>query len=381
MDFNLSEEQQILREGAERYLAQHYQFEQRQKILATRTRLSEDRWRDFAELGWLAVGIPEAHGGLGGSFIEVVLLLEAMGRHLVLEPIATTAVLGARLLERSAHVSAAALLPKTATGELRIALAHEESGFRSEPACVAARARGDGGGFRLEGAKTLAYDAPNAQRLVVSACEDGHDLPSLWLVDQDAPNLTVESYELIDGPLAADVVLDGVPVAMEARLAGPDTATTLLEDALDRLTLAHVAEALGAMESVMQITAEQIRNRQQFGQPLAKFQALQHRMAEMFVEVQETRSILYYGLAHLNGPAEKRQVAVSRAKVVASAAGRIVGGQGIQLHGGAGLTEEYAVGHYFRHLIALERMLGDPEFHLSRLAGSYGCTGDSSLGN
>lgn len=362
----------MLREGAERYLAQHYPFEQRQKTLATRARLSEERWLDFAELGWLAVGIPQAHGGLGGSFIEVALLLEAVGRHLVLEPIATTAVLCARLLERSAQASAAALLPKIATGALRIALAHEESGFRSDPARVAAQARRDGAGFRLEGAKTLAYDAPNAHELIVSAREEGHDVPSLWLVGLEAPNLTVEAYELIDGPLAADVVLDGVPVAPAARLAGPGAATDLLEEALDRLTLARVAEALGAMESAMQITAEQIRNRRQFGQPLARFQALQHRMAEMFVEVQETRSILYHGLAHIEGPAEKRQVAVSRAKVVASAAGRIVGGQGIQLHGGVGLTEEYAVGHYFRHLVALERMFGDPEFHLSRLAGSYG---------
>jgi alkylation response protein AidB-like acyl-CoA dehydrogenase len=372
MDFNLSEEQQILRQGAERYLAQHYQFEQRQKVLATSTRLSEERWSDFAELGWLAVGIPESHGGIGGSFIDVALLLEVMGHRLVLEPVATTAVLGARLLERSGHGSAAALLPQIAAGALRIALAHEESGFRSERARVAARARRDGAGFRLEGAKILSYDAPNAHRLIVSACEDGHDSSSLWLVDRDAPRLTIESYELIDGPLAADVVLDGVPVTMEARLAGPGTADAILEEALDRLTLARVAEALGAMEAVMQITAEQIRNRQQFGQPLAKFQALQHRMAEMFVEAQETRSILYHGLAHLEGPTETRQVAVSQAKVVASAAGRLVGGQGIQLHGGVGLTEEYAVGHYFRHLIALERMFGDPEFHLSRLAGSYG---------
>ena len=372
MDFNLSDEQRMLREGAERYLTQHYQFEQRQRILATPARLSEERWRDFAELGWLAVCVPEAHGGLGGSFTDVALLLEALGRCLVLEPVATTAVLGARLLERSAHGAAASLLPEIATGALRIALAHEESGFRAEHVSVATRARRDGAGFRLEGAKILAYDAPNAHRLIVSACEDGHDSPSLWLVGRDAPGLTVESYELIDGPLAADVVLDGVPVAMAARLAGPGAAAALLEEALDRLTLARVAEALGAMESVLQITAEHIRNRQQFGQPLAGFQALQHRMAEMFVEVQETRSILYHGLAHIEGPAAARQMAVSRAKVVASAAGRIVGGQGIQLHGGVGLTEEYPVGHYFRHLIALERMFGDPEFHLSRLAGSYG---------
>lgn len=372
MDFNLSDEQQMLCEGAERYLAQHYAFEQRQKILATPARLSEERWRDFAELGWLAVAVPEALGGLGGSFIDVVILLEAMGRRLVLEPFATTAVLGARLLERSPNATVKALLAEIATGALRVALAHEESGFRSEPARVATRARRDGTGFSLEGAKILAYDASNAHRLIVSACEDGHDAPSLWLVGRDAPKLTAESYELIDGPLAADVVLEGVPVAAQARLAGPETASAILEEALDRLTLARVAEALGAMESVMQITAEQIRNRQQFGQPLAKFQALQHRMAEMFVEVQETRSILYHGLAHIEGPAGNRQAAVSRAKVVASAAGRIVGGQGIQLHGGVGLTEEYPVGHYFRHLIALERMFGDPEFHLTRLAGSYG---------
>jgi len=373
MDFNLSEEQQMLRDGADRYLSEHYAFEQRGAILATDSRCNEQQWRQYAELGWLALSLPEANGGLGASFIETSLLLEAMGRRLVLEPYATTAVLAARILERGSNSSLrAALLPEIAAGTLRIALAHEETGFRSRPIALQTHARRDGAHFRLDGCKLLAYDAPNAGKLLVTARFESSDAPSIWLLDREMPGVQLDGYPLIDGTLAADVVLSGAHVPAEALIAGPDCAEEVLEEALDRLVLGRVAEALGAMETVIQITAEQLRNRSQFGQPLSRFQALQHRMAEMFIEAQETRSILYRGLAAIDSASAERQAAVSAAKVVAAAAGRIVGGQGIQLHGAVGVTEEYRVGHYFKRLIVLEKAYGDADYHLARLAGLHG---------
>ena len=373
MDFSLSEEQQMLRDGAERYLAQHYDFEQRRAILSSASRCDERQWAQYAELGWLALALPEDAGGLGCSFIETALVMEALGRRLVLEPFATTAILAARILDRCDNAAVRAqLLPQIAAGSLRIALAHDEGGFRSRDGSVAATARPEGAGYRLNGRKILSYDAPNAHKLIVTAQIDDGASPSLWLLDGDTPGVSLSAYSLIDGTLAADVQLTDVHVAADALLATSDRGRDVLEDALDRIVLGQVAEALGAMDTVMQLTAEQIRNRSQFGQPLSKFQALQHRMAEMFIEVQETRSILYRALASIEAVPPVRRSAVSAAKVVAAAAGRIVGGQGIQLHGAVGVTEEYRVGHYFKRLIVLEKAYGDADFHLERLAAARG---------
>jgi len=371
MDFSLSEEQQMLRDGAERYLSQHYDFEKRRAILASAARCDERHWRQFAELGWLALGLPEEVGGIGCTLIETALIMEVMGRWLVLEPYATTAILSARIVERSGNAAArAALLPELAAGSLRLALAHDESGFRQDAGALETKAQRDGAAFRLDGTKLLAYDAPNAHRLLVTAWLEVQGAPTIWLVDRDAPGVAIESYALIDGTRAADVVLQGVRLPPEALLAGPELAADVLEDALDRIVLGRVAEALGAMEAVMEMTAEYLRTRSQFGQPLAKFQALQHRMAEMFVEVQETRSILYRGLAAIDALPAERQAAVSAAKVVAAAAARVVGGEGIQLHGAIGMTEEYRVGHYFKRLMVLEKAFGDADYHLCRLSAT-----------
>jgi alkylation response protein AidB-like acyl-CoA dehydrogenase len=360
MDFNLSDEQQMLRDGADRYFSEHYTFEQRKGILASAQRCSAEQWAQFADLGWLSLSLPEDAGGLACSFIETALVMEAMGRRLVLEPYATTAVLCAPILEKASNRSAGTeLLANIGAGTLRMALAYEEPGARDQ----------------LNGASTVRRQGDNwvlnGTKMLVTAAAELSAGPSVWVVDSDAPGVRLESYALIDGTLAADVSFTNVILVPTALLVESARGAEVLDDALDRIVLSRVAEALGAMDMVMRITAEQIKNRTQFGQPLSKFQALQHRMSEMFVEVQETRSILYRALASIEAAPPQRRAAVSAAKVVASAAGRIVGGQGIQLHGAVGVTEEYPVGHYFRRLIALEKSFGDADFHLARLAGTY----------
>ena len=369
MDFNLSDEQQMLRDAASRFVREQYGFDARRRWAAS-AGWSSERWAQYADMGWLALGIPEAFGGLGCGFIETAIVVEELGRALALEPFIGCAVLAARLIETgdapAFAVRRGELLEGVAAGTLRVALAHSEAASRFELDGVSANARAEGSGFVLDGVKMMVPAADAADQLIVSARvnDAGADGVALFLVPRDAT--TLHSYALIDGTRAGDVELRSVFVGAEARMSAPGSGLVLLEEALDRAALAQVAQALGCMEAVLEMTSDYLKTRQQFGQPIGKFQALQHRMAEMFVEVQETRSILYRGIAHLEGAPAARRQAVSAAKVMLGSAGRFVGGQGIQLHGGIGVTDEYPIGHYYKRLLVLEKLYGDSEWHLSR---------------
>ncbi len=372
MHFDLSDEQQMLRDGAERYLLENYGFERRRAVLQTAIACDEALWRDFADLGWLALTVPEEAGGLGAGLLEASLLAEALGRRLVLEPVAITGVLCAAIIERSSNAAARGqLLSEIATGTTRMSLACLEPRARHVEEPPATRARRIGGGYVLEGFKILVAGAPAAHQFIVSATLEGPDHTGLFVVNSQSPDLALRGYPLIDGSHAADLEFRALRLAGDALLCEGPAAYRILDEALDRFRVTQVADALGAMEAAMELTAEQIRNRKQFGQPLAAFQALQHRMSEMFVEVQEVRSALYHALAHIEAAPVERNAAVSSAVVVAAEAGRIVGGQGIQLHGGVGMTDEYKIGHYFKHLLVLEKAWGDVDFHLERRARTY----------
>jgi alkylation response protein AidB-like acyl-CoA dehydrogenase len=366
MDFNLTDEQQMLRESAARFVREQYGFEARRKWSAD-AGWSAQRWGQYAEMGWLALSIPEEVGGLGCSFVETALVVEELGRGMALEPFVGCAVLAARLIERGDGPGFAplreGLLAGIASGSTIALLAHSEAGSRFELDSVECKARAGGKGWVLHGTKMMVPGAPCATHFIASARIEGQGV-ALFLVPHEA--VTLETYALIDGTRAADMHLREVVLGPEGMLATPQTASALLEEAMDRAALAQVAEALGCMEAVLALTSEYLKTRHQFGQPIGKFQALQHRMSEMFVEVQETRSILYRGIAHLEGDAPARRQAVSAAKVMLGSAGRFVGGQGIQLHGGIGVTDEYQVGHYYKRLLALEKIYGDSDWHLDR---------------
>jgi alkylation response protein AidB-like acyl-CoA dehydrogenase len=369
MDFKLSDEQKMLREGAERYLAENYSFDRRRELLQREGGFSSGQWRHFADMGWLALTVPEEFGGLAGSLVDACVLLETFGRALVVEPFASTAILGAFLIE-GCEVEALrnASLESLVAGDTRVALAHAEEETRYDLGKVVLRAQRTEGGYRLSGRKVGVWDSPSAQQLIVSAVLDGDSEFSLFLVPKPSRGVHEDCYRLIDSTQCADVVLDGAHAAL---LVPAPAALPRLEYAIDRLILARVAESLGIMERIMELTVEQLKSRSQFGQPLSKFQALQHRMAEMFVEVQDVRSILYAGLAYVGASPGERGRVVSMAKAVANNAGRIVGAQGIQLHGGVGMTDEYPVGHYFKRLISLEKQYGDDDYHLQRIARRY----------
>ena len=370
MDFNLSDEQQMLRDAASRYVRERYGFESR-RHLAAQGGPDSGHWAVYAEMGWLALAVPEADGGLGCGFVETALVAEELGRGLVLEPYIGCAVLASRLLERADAPACAERraqgLADLAAGSAQFALAHGEPDSRFELDAVGTTARAEGSGYVLDGTKLMVPAAATAGGFIVSArLDDGLDdgEVALFLVPREA--VTLHAYPLIGGTRAADVALRGVFVPAEARLSAPGSGPALLDEALDRAALAQVAEGLGCMEAVLAITNDYLKTRQQFGQPIGRFQALQHRMAEMFVDVQETRSILLRGIASIDAEPAARRRAVSAAKAMLGSAGRFVGGQGIQLHGGIGLTDEHPIGHYYKRLLVLEKLYGDSEWHLSR---------------
>jgi alkylation response protein AidB-like acyl-CoA dehydrogenase len=365
MNFDLTDEQQMLRDAARRFAGEHYSFTQRRCLLESAEGFSRAAWNAYAEMGWLALGLPEDVGGLECSFVETALLMEEFGRVLALEPFASSAILCSRIVDKSANrAQRVELLQSLLEGRILLALAHSEAGERYSRATVRSRAASAVNGFVLNGEKTLVFDAPSADHFVVSAQIEAR--VGLFLVARAAAGVRVEGYRLIDGTQAGDVLLRDVRLPESALLVEPVRAIDVLEEALDRTVLAQIAEALGAMEAVLEITNTYLKQRAQFGQTIGKFQALQHRMSEMFIEVQETRSMLYRGMAYLGADPTVRAAAISAAKVVAGNAAKFVGTQGIQLHGGIGMTEEYAVGHYYKKLVAFEKRYGDCDFHTER---------------
>ncbi len=368
MDFNLTEEQQLLRDSVERFVREKYDIETRRSIVKSPEGISEACWQNYAELGWLALVIPEEFGGLGLEFTDVAILMEGLGAGLVLEPVISSTVLAARIIEQSGNNDQQEqLLPQIAAGEARIALAHSERGSRYAPDRVEdVTAERTASGYVLSGTKFMALDAPSAAHLIVSAKLAGADDFALFLVEAGMPGVEMDSYRLIDGSGAADVTLSRVALSDDALLVGAGRAGDVLEEALDRCLLAQVATAIGAMDATMKITAEYIKTRKQFGQAIGKFQALQHRMAEMLTLTEDARSMLFRGLANLEADTRSRKAAISAAKVVTAEAGKFVGAQGIQLHGGMGMTDECNVGHYFKYLTVFEKSYGDPDFHMNR---------------
>jgi alkylation response protein AidB-like acyl-CoA dehydrogenase len=365
MDFNLTDEQRQLKDGAQRFLRERYDFESRRKLAASQG-FSPDHWSRFAELGWLALVVPEDAGGLGLPFLDAALLSEELGRALVLEPFVGTALLCARLIERSGLPNREDILGGIAAGEQILALAHDEpqDRYSEGPGTTTAEKAGTQG-WRITGLKTMAVGAAQAHRLIVSASLEGET--ALFTLPVDAAGVSIRPYALIDGTRAADVRFTDAHVAAGDLLARGAEAEAMLGEALDRARLALCAQSLGCIEAVMDITSDYLKTRQQFGQPIGRFQSLQHRMAEMFVESQEARSSLYRGIAAIDAAEPPlRQRAVSATCVAVAAAARFVCEQGIQLHGGIGLTDEYQVGHHYKRVLVASRLFGDADWHLDR---------------
>jgi alkylation response protein AidB-like acyl-CoA dehydrogenase len=366
-----ADERQLLNDSLVEFLSETYSFEHWRKLMKSPDGdgFSRDAWAKYAEMGWLGVALPESAGGAGGGMTELGIVLAAAGRSLVLEPLLGTIVLGAAAIEQAGSDTQKALLAEIAAGKRTIAWCHQEPGAGYARDYVHTLARADGGGFVLEGEKGFALAAHAADTLLVSARMGSAKGPmALFLVPRSASGLQLNAAPALDARRGAAVRLAGVKVGAQARLGAGDADRTEFVDALmDRGAISVCAEACGAMAMVTQMTVDYLKTRQQFGQPLSKFQVLQHRLVDMSVSGEEARSIVHAALQAMDEGAKDAHRTIAMAKVQTCRAARFVGGQAIQLHGGMGMTDELAIGHYYKRLTQCETLFGDGEWHLRRL--------------
>ncbi len=372
MHFTPTPEQQQLAESVQKFLAQNYSFEARKKIVASQEGFSKEVWGKIAELGLLSLQVPEAHGGLAPAPVETLLTLTAFGRALLVEPYLSSAVVATTAIrELGTAAQQETLLPALAAGDLVVVLAHFEPRARYDLEQVACRAERHGTGWRLDGAKAVVLHAPAAGLLLVSARTSGGPREqagiSLFAVPAATAGLTLRSYRTLDGQCAADLKLDAVQLPADALVGLEGGAFAAISSALDQGVAGLCAEAVGVLQATLDATVDYTKTRKQFAVPIARFQALQHRMADMLMHVEQSRSMaIYAALRAGSADLVERHKALSAAKVIIGQACRYVGQQAVQLHGGMGVTDELWVSHAFKRLAALELSLGDTEHHLER---------------
>lgn len=372
MDFSLTEEQTLLQDSVSRFVQNDYGFEARQKLVRQEPGFSTDHWAKFAELGWLGVPFSEEDGGFGGGAVELILMMEQFGKGLVVEPFLPTVVLaGGAIALAGSQDQKAAHLPGIVDGSTQAALAFAEPQGRYNLADLTTTAKADGDGWVIDGYKAVVLNGPSADLLVVSARTGGGqrdaDGVSLFLVPANAAGIDRRDYPTVDGLRASEVTFDGVKVGGDALLGEAGAALPVLEQVIDRAILAVGAEAVGAMEVAYKATVEYTKQREQFGQPIGQFQVLQHRMVDMFMEHEQSKSLMFMAAMRMDeGYGDAAKKAVSAFKVQVGKSGRFVGQQAVQLHGGMGMTDELSVGHYFKRLTTIDTLFGNVDFHLKR---------------
>jgi pimeloyl-CoA dehydrogenase small subunit len=378
MDFDLTEEQSLLRDSIGKLLADAYDMDARKRIVSSETGRSEAVWRQFAELGLLGLPFAEDDGGFGGGPVETMIVMEAFGRALVVEPYFATVVLGGGFLRAAGSAEQrAALIPGITAGEALLAFAHTERQARYDLFDVATTATRDGAGWVIEGAKGVVLGGDAAGTLVVSARTRGARRDrggiGLFLVPADAPGVERRGYPTQDGMRAAEVTFSQVKVGPEAVLGEPEGGLPVIEQVVDEAIAALCAEAVGVMEEAQALTLDYIKTRHQFGTAIGNFQVLQHRSADMFIALEQARSMAMLAtmMAGETDRAERAR-AMAAAKVQIGRSGRFVGEQAVQLHGGVGVTMEYRVGHCFKRLTMIDTMFGDADHHLAKVAEAGG---------
>src|SRR3954464_14818735 len=374
MDFELSEEQRLLKDSVERLCTQRYEFETRKKYMKETDGWSRDMWRQYVDLGLTALPFAEEHGGIGGGPVETMIVMEAFGRTLALEPYFATVVLGGGFLRGGASdAGKGELMPKVAAGEALLAFAHIERQARYDLADVATPAKKNGAGYVVNGEKRLALHGDAADKLIISARLSGEQRAKngigLFLVDAKQEGVSRRGYPTMDGLRAAEVSLQNVKVAADAVIGEPGNAFALIEQSADSAIAALAAEAVGAMSAMHELTVDYLKQRKQFGVPIGNFQVLQHRAGEMLIALEQARSMAMLAtmMSEEDNAAERRK-SISAAKVQIGRSAKIVGEGAIQLHGGIGMTMEYKVGHYFKRATMIDKAFGDADYHLAALA-------------
>ncbi len=374
MDFNYTPEQQQFKDALRRFIDKDYSFEHRNKIVHSAQGVSDDAWATLTELGMTALPVPEEQGGFNGSAVDMMVVMQELGRGLVVEPYFAT-VLSAQFLKLAGGQDA--LLEQFAGGELKMACALGEKQSRHELFNIATTAKADGDGYVINGTKTVVIHGGQAGCLIVSARTAGEqrdtDGISLFVVPADAAGVTRRDYRTIDCQRAADITFENVRVPASALLGKAGAGWDILDAAADYGATLLCAEAVGAMDALNAATLEYLKTRQQFGVPIGKFQALQHRMAEMFMQAEQARSMATLAAVKVaSADATERRRTVSAAKARVGQALKYVGQQAIQLHGGMGVTNELPAAHHFKRLTMIETTLGDTDHHLARFAAQPG---------
>ena len=377
MDLTLSDEQRLLRESVDRFIAETYDADHRRRVAADPLGFSPEIWKKFAELGWLALPIDEAHGGLGGGAIETGILMEAFGRGLVTEPYLSTVVIGAALIsECGSEEQKQAVLPKVADGSLRLAFAHSERAARFDLAEVNTTARRTADGWRLDGHKTAVLDGNAADDIIVSARLANDDgAPGrlcLFLVPSGTTGLGLRDYSRLGGGRACNLDLAGVQLAADALLGDGSDVLPKIEGVVDRALAALGAEAVGIMQIMLDMTLDYTKIRKQFGRPLAANQVIRHRLADMAMQCDEARSMALRAALMADAEPVARGRAASGAKAKIGKCARFVAEQSVQLHGAMGVTEELDIGSYFKRLLAFDTLFGGSAHHYRRHAALGG---------
>ncbi len=378
MDFDLNDEQRLLKDSVDRLMATEYGFDKRRVYASSAHGHSNALWAKYAELGILALPFAEADGGIGGGPVETMLVMEALGGAMALEPYLATVVLGGGIIRHGASAEQRArFIPGIAAGEVKFALAHQEKQSRYDLADVSTSARKDGSGWVLDGEKGVVLGGDSADHILVTArtAGSGRDRAGIgvFLVDARSPGLSRRGYPNQDGQRAAQITLAGVRVDAANAIGDPADGLPLIERVVDEAIAALCAEAIGVMSMMHAITLDYLKTRKQFGVTIGSFQAVQHRAADMFVALEQARSMAMFATMMAVEPdAKERAKAMSAAKVQIGKSGRHISHEAVQLHGGIAMTMEYRVGHAFKRMTMIDRLFGDTDYHLARLAASGG---------
>ncbi len=373
MDFSYTEEQTLLRDTVARFLKDNYDFETFRRVSRSEPGWRPEVWKQFAELGLLGASLPEDFGGLGGGAVETMIVMEEFGKALVVEPYVQTVVIGGGLIRYAGtEKQKKEWLPKIASGDAVMAFAFAEPQSRYNLAPGATTAKKQGSGYILNGHKAVVLGGPWADTLIVTArAADGAEEAngvSVFLVDRTASGLATRDYPTVDGLHASEITFENVEVPGSNLIGAPGSALPLIERVTDEAIAARCAEAVGCMKVLVDATVEYAKTRKQFGVPIGKFQVLQHRMVDMFMNYEQSVSITLMATLKLGENETERKKAASAAKVNIGKAGRFIGQQAVQIHGGMGMTDELNVGHYFKRLTMLDAIDGNVDHHLKRYA-------------
>ena len=371
MDFNFNEEQTLIQSQVAQFIQRDYEWEKRQVLVASDLGFSSENWKTFAELGWLGISLSEKSGGFGGSALESMIIMEEFGKGLVVEPFLETVILCAGLIDSCGNEEQKAdLLGPVISGEMHLALGFTEPQSRFNLADVTTEAKKKNGDYLVSGFKSVVMNGPNADKLIISARtsgkQDDKEGISLFVIDRNLEGVSLRNYPTVDGRRASEVTLENVIIPSSSLLSEEGKGYQHLEGAIDGATLAICAEAVGAMEVLYKATVEYTKTREQFGQAIGKFQVLQHRMVDMFMEYEQSKSLLYMAtIKNVEGSKDAKK-AISGLKYQVGKAAKFIGQQSVQLHGGMGVTEELNVGHFFKRLTTIITIFGNTDYHLKR---------------